>query len=375
MRVVQLIRTSLISLVTALSLLTPAVAHAAGTPSLFFEKASLSAANGSNLSLALHVNGNGTSLNTINVVASYPVDQLTFVGLDKTGSFFDTFVPASPKVTDGTISFGVASLGKSVDSDALVGKLLFTAKSSSGIAKVSLSGSEAANGGPALAVDTSSASINLVSGDTTTASTFAIKNISVSGITTSNGVVRWHTDVAASSSVDYGGTATYGLTASSEGMTTDHAVTLASAFSGKTTVHFKITSVSATNQTGFSTDQSFSTQGYTVNILVKDKKDSPIANATVYVGDSKRVKTNASGVATVENVAGGNQKVYINDSAAQIITVKESVGKGGTAPQQFSLVAERSSALGPNTLLALLFIVLAGVLFWAWRKRRVQPQL
>ncbi|MEO6513398.1 MAG: hypothetical protein ABIR37_01785, partial [Candidatus Saccharimonadales bacterium] len=76
-----------------------------------------------------------------------------------------------------------------------------------------------------------------------------------------------------------------------------------------------------------------------------------------------------------ENVAGGNQKVYINDSAAQIITVKESIGKGGTPPQQFSLVAERSNALGPNTLLALLFIVLAGVLLWAWRKRRVQPQL
>jgi hypothetical protein len=371
MRIAKFIHTLLVTIVTAVTVFTPAVAHAAAAPNLYFEQARLSAANGSNLSLSLHVNGNGTSLNTLNVVVSYPTDQLTFVGLDKTGSYFDTVIPAAPKASNGKVVFGVANLGKSTDSDVLVSTLLFAAKSAHGTATISLEGSEAANGGPAIAVTSTPATVTLLASNDKTASTLAISNILVSGITTSGAVVRWHTEVPASSSVDYGGTSTYGLTASAAGLTTDHVVPLAAVFSGRTIVHFKVTSVSADNRSGFSTDQAFTTQGYTLDIVVSDNANKPIEGAKVHVGDGKVVKTNRSGVATIENVAGGNQKVFVNDDQAQIITVKEVIGKNTSAPQQFRLVAEHSSTVGPTALLALLFVILAAVLFWAWRKRKL----
>lgn len=352
--------------------LMPAVAQAAPSPSLYFEKASLTAANGSNVSLPLHVNGNGSTVNAINVVVSYPDDQLTFVGVDKAGTYFDTVVPATPKAAQGKVNFSVASFNKAADSDVLVATLIFTAKAQTGTAKISLAGSQVANGGSAMAVDDSGATITLVASNDTSATTLAITDISATDLTTSSGTIRWHTAVPASSSVDYGATDSYGFSASSDGLTTDHVVQLADAFSGKTTVHFKITSLAANGQSGFSSDRSFITLGYTVDIVVKDKSGAAIKDAEVHIGDRTAVKTNSQGIARLENVAGGNQKVYINDNAPQIITVKEVNGKAGATPQRFNLVAQRSSALGPNALLALLFIVLAAVLYWAWRKRSVQ---
>jgi hypothetical protein len=373
MRIAHLARTSLISLVTVASFLTPAVAHAAGTPSLFFEKATVSAANGSNVSLPLHIDGNGTPVNAVLVVATYSADQLTYVGLDKSGSFFDTFVPANPKVEKGKITFSVASLGKTTDSDVLVSRLVFTVNGSSGTGKVAVTESEASNNGSRISLDTSSASVQLSGSNQSPKSTLSLSNISVTDITTSNGAIRWHTAVPASSSVDYGDSISYGSTVGSEGLTTDHIVYLGSIFSSRTTVHFRVMSVSADNNVGISTDKSFTTQGYTLHLIVKDKGGKPISGTKVTVGDGKEAKTDANGAATVVNIAGGNQKVYIGENSPQIITVKETSDiRGKAATQEFQLVAKRSSIVGPTGLLALLFIVLASVLFWAWRKRNVQ---
>jgi hypothetical protein len=371
MKITHIIRSTVVSFVTVGSLLSPAVAHAAAAPSLFFKENSLSAAQGATVSLELHLDPNGTAVNSVNVVASYSGDQLTFAGLDKSGSYFDTLVPTTPKASDGKVTFAVASLGKSTTDDVLVTRLLFNAKSASGTAKVSLSGSEAANSGPAIPIDTGSATVSLLPRGDTSAGVLSLTNVSATDITTSNGTVRWHTDVPASSSVDYGGTTTYGLTASTDGLVKDHVVALATVFSGKTEVHFKVTSVSADNKAGSSSDLTFTTKGYAVDIVVKDKDGEPIVGAKVHVGNGKTVETDGRGVAAIEDAAGGNQKVYINDTAPQIITVKEVPGKPGAAHQQFSLVAERSSAFGPTALLALLFLVLATVLYWAWHRRTI----
>jgi hypothetical protein len=375
MKLAHIIRNTFISAITIGSLLTPTVVHATPAPRLYFETTTLNAAQGSNASLVLRLNANGTPVNTVNVVVAYPSDQLTFAGLDKTGSYFDTFVPTAPKAANGVATFAVASLGKSTSDDVLVSRLLFTAKGTSGAARVTLSSSEAASNGHAIPMDTGSASVNLLAKSDSPAEVLALTKITVSDITTSSGTVRWHTDVPASSSVDYGGTSTYGLTAGADGLVTDHAVPLAAVFSGKTQVHFKVVSVSADNKAGASSDQAFTTKGYAVDIVVKDKKGQPIVGAKVHVGGGKTVETDGRGVAAVEDTAGGNQKVYVNDSAPQIITVKEVTGKSGAAHQQFSLVAARTNASGPMALLALLFIVLAAVLYWAWRRRSVgQPQ-
>lgn len=365
------LRTITTSILSSLLLLAPTTVAAQGgtTPRLYFENTSVSATNGSNVSLSLHLDGQGTRVNAANIVVQYAGDQLQFVGLDKAGSFFDTFVPASPKAKDGKLSFAVASLGTATSEDVLVAHLIFTAKVASGNAKVSLTGSQTSNGGPALDTSTGEATVALSAGNGT-ASSLTITDIKVANVTTSTAIIKWHTDVPSSSTVDYGSNDTYGLSASAPGLTTDHSVRLADTFSGKTTVHFKVSSTSADNKSGVSSDQSFMTKGYTVTIILKDKQGKAYSGAKLRIGSSQTVTTDKSGTATVDNVAGGNQKVYVGDAAAQIISVKDVNGKAASDPQEFNLVAERSNGLGGTALLAILFVVLAAVLFWAWRKRR-----
>lgn len=373
MRLTTLLRTVLVGTLTISSLLTPVAAHAAAGGSIYFERNTFTASGGSNVRLPIIVDGNTDSVDTVSVVVSFPADKLTFVGLDNANTFFDIVEPSAPKAdSDGTVRFSVASTRNSTSSQALVTNVLFKSLSGTGSARVGLLGSEGAAHGRLLPLDASSALITSGPGDGS-AKALSISRIKVDNITSDSGIITWHTDAPTNGTVDYGANIGYGFVATNPEATTEHRVQLASLFSGKTDVHFRITSVSANGEVGVSDDKIFTTKGYTVDIAVKDKVGKPIVGAKVRVGNSAAVESDGNGIASVQDVGSGNQKTYINDAAAQIITVKEVTGQKGTAHQNFSLVAERKNAFGSTGLLALLFVVLAGVLYWAWRQCKLVP--
>ncbi|OGL78503.1 hypothetical protein A3J43_03960 [Candidatus Uhrbacteria bacterium RIFCSPHIGHO2_12_FULL_54_23] len=100
---------------------------------------------------------------------------------------------------------------------------------------------------------------NVVS-TTTPADTAApvISGVIVTDITTNSAKVKWMTDEIASSLVEYGTTASYGLNASSTGMLMSHAVPL-SGLTPSTTYHFLVSSSDAFGNTATSTDRTFLT--------------------------------------------------------------------------------------------------------------------
>jgi len=87
-----------------------------------------------------------------------------------------------------------------------------------------------------------------------------ISNVRVVAITDSSATVLWDTDIPASSVVDFGETTGYGLTASSGGFVTNHAVNL-TGLTASTIYHFQVTSAEASGLSTTSADNSFVTLG------------------------------------------------------------------------------------------------------------------
>jgi hypothetical protein len=367
-RRLKLFTTTLSALVATAGLALPSMAAANSIPRVYTQPAQFSASNGGNVSVPVRVDPGGSDIDTVNVKVVFPEAQLTFVSVDKAGSAFDTFVPGAPKASKGSLEFSAASLGKSVGDDSLVGTLIFSAKASSGTATLNLTDSAVARAGAELETTPENAVIAF-STNGVLANKLSITNINVTDVTVNGATVRWKTATPSTSSVDYGATAQYGLSAGSEQLTTDHVVKLTPVFGGHTTVHFTVTSRDASGSTGTSDDNSFTTAGYTISVTVKNKDGKALSGADVSVGGGMKAKTDSNGVATVSNVAPGNQKVVVNGGKAQFITVKALRAAKAADVQKFSLTAEPNPLL-PRLLLGL-FVVLvtAGLIVWLLRER------
>lgn len=85
-----------------------------------------------------------------------------------------------------------------------------------------------------------------------------ISNVQVTNIMDTSALVTWNTDEPSSSLVTYGTTTSYGLSASSGGLVTSHAVQLISLTPG-TSYHFFVTSADAANNSSNSVDGQFVT--------------------------------------------------------------------------------------------------------------------
>jgi len=368
-RRLKLFITTLSAVVATIGLALPSMAAANSMPRVYTQPAQFSASSGGNVSVPVRVDPGGSDIDTVDVKIAFPEGQLSFVSVDKAGSAFDTFVPGAPKASKGALEFSAASLGKSVNTDVLVGTLVFSAKTASGSATLNLSGSTVARAGAELETGADSAVVAF-SANGVLANKVSITGISVTDVTVNSATVRWKTASPSTSSVDYGASAQYGLSAGSEQLTTDHVVKLAPVFGGHAIVHFAVTSRDASGSAGTSDDNSFTTAGYTISITVKSKDGKPLSGASVRVGDdAAKAKTDSSGVAVVDNVAPGNQKVVVNGGKAQFITVKSVRGAKAADVQKFALTAAPNSLL-PRLLLGL-FVVLvtAGLVIWLWRER------
>src|SRR6266852_2779179 len=123
-----------------------------------------------------------------------------------------------------------------------------------------------------------------------------ISNIVVTDRTSSSATVRWPTNVAASSRVDYGVAPSYGQVATAPGLVTDHAVPL-TGLSAQTTYHYRITSQDAFGHTATTGDLVFTTTAVTT---ITCSITAPPNGATVWGVTS--VSADASGSASIVGV-------------------------------------------------------------------------
>lgn len=341
---------------------------AATTARIYASPAQLSIGNGGNVSVPVRIDPGSSTIDAVNITVQFPSDQLAFRNVAQAGSTFDTFVPSTSHATSGSVTFGAASLGKTVSGDSLVATLVFTAKASSGTATVDLSGSQAARAGVVVPVATANATISFHANGTASSSV-AITNVTVSDVTVNGGTIRWKTNVAATSNVVYGPSAQYGLSAGSDAFVTEHVVKLAPVFGGTTTVHFQITSSDGSDNMGSTGDKIFRTRGYTIAIKVTDKSGKVLTGARVSVDNAAAVKTDNSGVAKVTNVGSGNQKVVVNSGKPQFITVKTVNGAKASDVQEFTLVAKPASLLFRILMELLVAVVAVSIISWLLHKR------
>jgi len=340
---------------------------AATTAVLSGSPAHVTAPVGQQYRVTVRLTLNGASVDTVNIVAHYQTAYASFVGLDNAGTSFDAPVPATPTAQNGQVTFSKASLSKGpVSGDVVVGTLIFNANTSTGTDTVRFDGSEIARDGKTLALTTTPVQVTYSSSSSTSAGP-VISNIGATGVTVNGGSVKWHTNVPATSSVEYGTTAKYGLSSGSSELVTDHQVALDTVFAGKSVVYYQITSTSANGQSTKSPAQSFTTAGYTVRIHVANKDGKSLHGAQVKVSTLPAVTTDSNGYARVTNVAPGNQKVVINDGGAQFITVKSPRGAQATKVQDFNLIASAAQPVYWYFLVPLLLAALA--LLWLASRR------
>lgn len=138
-----------------------------------------------------------------------------------------------------------------------------------------------------------------------------VKNLHVIDISFTQATVEWDTDEPASSLVDYGLTASYGLEAQTGGLATHHAVPLNPAFLvPRTLYHFRIKSSDAAGNTVTGQDLHFVTSGYAVTAAISDQHGRPVSGAVVTLGDSQ-LTTDQLGKVQFVNVSPGRRLLTV----------------------------------------------------------------
>ena len=351
-------------------------ALAAAAPALYFEQTDVSVVGG-NVSLPVHVNAAGSSLDTVQIVATFPTDKLTFVGLDKAGSGFSAFVPSVPVDANGQVTFSAASFAtkpKPIVGDTLVGTLLFTAKATSGAGEVGLDGSQALRAGSVIPGTTTNVATLHFGAGNTTGGGLGLGSVAATDITVNDATIRWRTAVPATSGVDYGETSAYGASVGSQQLVTDHQLKLGAMLPGGSSVHFRVSSVAAGGAYQASGDKTFRTLGYTVAITAREASGQPLSGASVRVVGGNKATASADGVAMVPDVGPGAQKVVINGGKPQSILVKSEAGAAAAKIQQFNMVGEPAAFPAIPLVLAVLVAAAAITAVVMLMKKRPSPQ-
>jgi hypothetical protein len=343
--------------------------HTTTQPTLYFSQTV--APSGTNLSLPIRLNAAGTAINAVNVVVTLPTSQLSYVSLDTSSSYFGAVIPSTPVVEGGTVTFAVASLAAGpTTSDVLVGNLIVAPIATSGNAKVSLSGSIAANAGIEIPLQTTDTTVSLkTNGHGKKPHSLTISDITVSDVTVSGGKISWKTSDPTTSTLSYGLTDSYGLTATSDELSTDHSATLDNPVTAKTVVHYKISAVDADTNQVSTGDQTFTTKGYELHLKVVDSQGKPLVGVTVKTSEGQSAVTDASGIAVLSDLGAGTQSVSVNGAAPQLVSVKSTTFENAATPQDFQLVANRTTSGMTYASYLLLFILLVAIGVIAWQKR------
>ncbi len=384
-----------------LSGLSP-TANAAATAQLYLSPASQSVTVGSNLVVSIVINTGGASVNSVQSVLTYPSATFSYVGTSP-GSSFGVF-PA-PSVSAGSIQFTAGSTsGVSGTQTVAVVTLKATATGSASLslAPVCAAGNYALTCSAAYDSVTSSNDLASVSGGSYTTSAAPesssggsaaktpattpknstpsvstnnsqpgataqvpkISNLAISNITDNSAVVSWKTDIPTTSMVQYGLNSNYGLVAKTDGLGTEHSVTLPALDKG-TTYYLVAVSAAADGTSTTSSPERFSTPGFMILLTITDADGKPIEGAKVTVA-GKTAITDKQGRVSFADVPSGQQEVAIKTGTShtkKTVQVGEPLPDGqGYTKQEFTLVAEKTNNSMLVTSLGVMMLVIGVIL-------------
>jgi len=371
----------------AILLALPAAQSLAASASLYLSPSSGSVIGGSTITLGIRENSGSTEVNAVQANLSYPANLFDVTAVNSSSAFN---IVAENSYGNGSIKIGRGAL-PAVKGDQLVASVTFTAKTTSGTARVSfVSGSEvdsasnntnilsSKSGGnyTLVAAPSPSSSSNSPSGgsvvkpDTTPP---RISTIKVSA-TANRATVSWTTSEPATSEVDYGLNNGYGLTAIGGKLVTEHKLTLSSpVIEPATTYHFRVKSTDQAGNTAAGSDSTFKTQGGILNATVVNQAGKPVASATVSFADTSAI-TDKNGNAQLNSLPSGvlqGSVTYKGAKFAETVNIKSA---DPSKPQ--SAKFQISTSAGHWWFYLLGLILLLGVLaFWFFRRSRSTGQL
>ncbi|MEA3249304.1 MAG: fibronectin type III domain-containing protein, partial [Patescibacteria group bacterium] len=166
-----------------------------------------------------------------------------------------------------------------------------------------------------------------------------ISNIRVTDVAATSVIVRWDTDEAADSKVDYGLIATYTDIETDATMVIDHAVTL-SGLTSSTTYHYRVRSADASSNESASGDLTFTTADTTPPVISN-------INVVDITTTSARVTWDTDEAAD-SNVDYGTDATYGDTESDAALVTNHSIDLAGLAPATEIHFRIRTSDVGSN---------------------------
>ena len=174
------------------------------------------------------------------------------------------------------------------------------------------------------------------SSPSTPSPTLDITNVSAISSAASTTQIRWTTNVAADSAVDYGTSTSYGTsTPVDPSMVTAHQVTIAG-LSAATTYYYQVRSTDSKSNHGKSGDHSFKTPGLNISGTITPTAGGSSATLTLSGAASATIAANSSGAYTFAGLASGSYTITPNNTGYTF------------APQSQTVSVSTSNVTGVN---------------------------
>jgi hypothetical protein len=377
----------------------------AATATLYVTPASGSVINGNNLTFSIRVNTGGDTVNVVRAKLTYPADKFDFVSINTSGSAFD--IQAANTGGGGNINIErAAAPGKS--GDLLIASITLRAKVSSGSGTVSFASDSAVvresdsvnivgpmNGGtytfaapptppptptptptpspspsPTPNPNPSTRPSPSPTPSTTSTPTSPEKDVTAPTITSgpsvtstsqTGAVIEWETSEDTTSTVEYGLSDQYELTAGDNTLTKAHKVVVNSTqIVAGVEYKFRVKSTDAGGNGVVSEGHTFRTSGVQITIKLKKSDGSAVSNVGVIV-DGKTVKTNDFGDALFNDMAVGKHDVRLDRRAtlnpASIVIDQPDENTELDVPQTFEITVEKMTSLSIKWLLLTLLLL------------------
>ncbi|HVU59605.1 MAG TPA: carboxypeptidase regulatory-like domain-containing protein [Candidatus Saccharimonadales bacterium] len=338
---------------------------------------------GGNVTVAIYENSGSEPVNAVQANITYPTSSLQFVSITSSAAFG---VTAQNSGGGGNVQIARGTI-TAVTGSQLVASVTFKALVSSGSATLSFVGGSA--------VVSATSNTNIMTSDPGTSVSFkaapsttppsssssgsssntaqpaapkdttppTISAVTVTDRTATSATIEWTTSEAATSTVLYGLTTGYGLTASNSSLTTHHTTVLQSALIVPgTTYHFMVNSADAAGNLVKSGDSSFTTEGASLFITVRDTQSGkPIAGAQVQ-STTQTVLTDRNGAATLSGLPIGKSTIVISMNGRQF-TQTVAIGSDALTtaqPVTFKIASATRQLPGWSLWMGVMLVLAAG---------------
>jgi hypothetical protein len=368
--------TALLGLVGSAIVMAPPPALAAGSVTLAGGK---TIAPGTTVAVTVRVNTGSDAINAVQINLAYPDQYLEFQSIAGSSTFP---IEAASTGGGGAVSISRGTPGLGVTGDQPVATVNFKARAGvAAAATVSLAaGSALVRGSDQVNILSGTAqTIITIKTPTPTATpkptvkttpvptatppatppTIASPKIAEIGLNTAT--ITWSTDRPTTSVVEYGLQDVYGLTASTEGLSTTHKVVLTSALlTPGATYHYRIRSVDQFGNQVLGPDGTFATKGYVnkVTVVNASGQGQPGAKVEVLTASQPRVlTTDQQGVATFTDLPLGKISVVVTTADGMVTksTLETKADAADTPSVTTIKVAGSNQTLAPWALAAITF--------------------